>query len=235
MGDGDAQLGAAALFHGVLQDERKALASAEATLTECKAIVAQLKNTCALPAAKDVAEWAKFEFTFDFAAALGTLKATGKTLLHMQVQFVHCFMKFLRSASVLGHALSQTSKRIERKISPEWCEQVIAVRTDVHVLEQFVNMPKVKAEGHLFKDPQQPTVGQMVASPARSSLGARLNTGPVTETIKSAIALVTQLSCEWEADTDNFMKLVDGWMATGWEQNMNDPCSHVTTISSWCS
>ena len=83
-------------------------------------------------------------------------------------------------------------------------------------------MPKVKAEGDLFKDPQQPTVGQMLASPAWSSLGVRLNTGPATETMKSAIALVTQLSCEWEADTENFMKLVDGWMATGWEQNMND-------------
>ena len=202
--------------------ERSALESAESFLTECKDIIVKLNNTCAPPQAKDLAQWATFQFTSDFPAALGTLQSTGKTLLFMQVQFIYAFMKFLRSASVLGDALNQNPTRKERKITPEWCEKVLVVRTDVQVLDDFLNMPKVKAEGDLFKDPSQQTVGQMLAGPTRSSLGVRLNTGPVNETMKSAIGLVTKLACDWEADTEAFMKLVDSWMPTGWEQNIND-------------
>ena len=45
--------------------ERKALASAEATLTECKEVLVKLNHTCALPPSKDVAQWAAFEFPSD--------------------------------------------------------------------------------------------------------------------------------------------------------------------------
>ena len=164
--------------------------------------------------------WADFTFETDFTQALGVLSSvSGRVLMHQQVQFIWQYVTFLKSSCILAEAKPAPPSRKERKISPEWCTIINNVRSGVADLKDFLANPRVQAQGILFKDPEVLTVAPMLGqTSAGPSLQVKLDMAPLQDTMKAAQTSVESMALDWEQDTENFIKMIEGWQARGWKE-----------------
>ena len=173
--------------HGLIQDCRKfltremsrpqheslqtkALAGASASIEEAKAILEKLGGNCTTPDKKNLQSWVEFSFKSDFEAALGVLNSvSGRSLLHIQVQFLYMFATFLRDASALSLARSRSETRKDRKVNADWNAKVVSLRASSGAVKAFMSSDKVKKEGNLFPDPEQPRIDDVLRTAPRQS------------------------------------------------------------------
>ena len=209
------------LQHESLQT--KALAGASAAIEEAKGIVGLLDGNCSTPDKKHLQSWSDFSFTADFQAALGVLNSvSGRSLLHIQVQFLYMFATFLKDAAALSLARSAGKERKDRKVNEHWAKKVVSLRQSSAVVKAFMSTEKVKKEGILFPDPAQSRIDAMLSAAPRQSLNVKLDCTAVPDTIKAAEAVINSIITDWEEDTDNFYKLIDAWTPVAWSERKED-------------
>lgn len=216
----------------------QAMAAAQSSIEEAKAIISKLENTCTLPGKKDLEHWSQFKVTTDFPSALGVLNAVpGNTLLALQVQFVSMFTPFVVTTATIAHARASAPSRKERKISDEMAGHVSALRLNVKDVRAFMDSSKVKTQGKLFKDP---SVQQLNFVQGPVGLNVAFNTDPLEDalifvlphflffetkekdTLKSAEQMVACVTSDWEEDAENFMKMMGSWTAPDWKDNYDE-------------
>lgn len=200
--------------------QSKGLTQANAAIYEATDIISALNRTCSIPAQTYLQRWDEFKIKSDFPAALGVVSAVpGRSLLHVQVQFLSPLVTFLVSVCSVAHARASAPSRKYRKISQEMCAMVVDLRARVKGIREFMSMAMV-AISPKTRRPRQSSRWSRRGD--NISLGIRLVTSPLMDTLKAAENVVTPIAGDWEEDAEMFMKMLDSWMAPDWQDNHDE-------------
>ena len=171
-------------------------------------------HTVAIP--KDVNPWTSFQLKGDFMTSLSVLRSLPRQeVLINELCFLDLFGRVAKLYASWTLWSEKTPVRKERRISDSRVKELTNLRTELKLLEEFVQQRGNRVMNSLLHEQKQDIRNSMACRSAY--LGVRMDLTDLPRTIASVHSLVETVVADWTKDAADLTALVQSWTIGDWE------------------